>query len=109
MGLLMAHPHLKTVPCILCSKAGSKDGNKDQLVSVNYLINEDKSGKDLGTIDLIFNFDAKLDYKIWCLIFVVVAIIQSQSCSTLCDSMDCSMPSSCVLDCLPEFAQIHVH
>ena len=29
-------------------EAGSKDGNHDQLVSVNYLINKDKSGKDLG-------------------------------------------------------------
>ena len=29
-------------------------------------------------------------------------------CLTLCDSMDCSMPGSPVLHCLPEFAQIHV-
>ena len=26
-----------------------------------------------------------------------------------CDPMDCSMPVSSVLHCLPEFAQIHVH
>ena len=30
-------------------------------------------------------------------------------CPTLCDLMDCSMPGSSVLHCLPEFAQIHVH
>ena len=27
---------------------------------------------------------------------------------TLCDSMDCNTPGSSVLNCLPEFAQIHV-
>ena len=32
----------------------------------------------------------------------------SQSCPTLCDPMDCSMPGFSVLH-LPEFAQIHVH
>ena len=30
-------------------------------------------------------------------------------CPTVCDPMDCSMPGSSVLHCLPEFAQIHVH
>ena len=30
-------------------------------------------------------------------------------CPTLCDPMDCSMPGSSVLSCLPEFAQIHIH
>ena len=33
----------------------------------------------------------------------------AQSCLTLCDPMDCSMPGYSVLHCLPEFAQIHVH
>ena len=32
-----------------------------------------------------------------------------QSCPTLCDPMDCSMPGSPVLHHLPEFAQTHVH
>ena len=32
-----------------------------------------------------------------------------QLCLTLCDPMDCSMPSSSVLHCLQEFAQIHDH
>jgi len=32
----------------------------------------------------------------------------AQSCPTLCDPMDCSMPGFSVLH-LPEFAQIHVH
>ena len=33
----------------------------------------------------------------------------AQLCPTLCDPMDCSMPGSSVLPCLPEFAQIHIH
>ena len=32
----------------------------------------------------------------------------AKSCLTLCDPMDYSTPGSCVLRCLPEFAQIHV-
>ena len=32
-----------------------------------------------------------------------------QSCPTLCDSMDCSMPGSSVFHYLPEFFQIHLH
>ena len=30
-------------------------------------------------------------------------------CPTLCDPMNCSIPGSSVLHCLPEFAQIHIH
>jgi len=33
----------------------------------------------------------------------------TKSCLTLCDPMDCSMPSFSVLHYLPEFAQAHVH
>ena len=33
----------------------------------------------------------------------------TQSCLTLCDLMDCSMPGFLVLHYLPEFAQTHVH
>ena len=33
----------------------------------------------------------------------------SQSCQTLCDSMDCSMPGFPVIYHLPEFGQTHVH
>ena len=32
-----------------------------------------------------------------------------KSCSTFCDSMDCSPPGSSVFHYLPEFVQIHVH
>ena len=32
-----------------------------------------------------------------------------ESCPTLCDPMDCNRPGSSVLDCLLDFAQIHVH
>ena len=34
--------------------------------------------------------------------------INAQSCSTLCDPMDCSTPAFPVLHHLPEFAQTHV-
>ena len=33
----------------------------------------------------------------------------AQSCLTLCDPMDCSMPGFSVLHCLPEFAQTQIH
>ena len=33
----------------------------------------------------------------------------AQSCPTLCDPMDCSMPGLSVRHQLPEFTQIHVH
>ena len=33
----------------------------------------------------------------------------AQSCPTLCDPMDCSMPDFPVLHYFLEFAQIHVH
>ena len=33
----------------------------------------------------------------------------TQSCPTLSDPMDCSLPGSSVLHCLREFVQIHVH
>ena len=36
-------------------------------------------------------------------------ITQFQSCPTLCDPMNCSMPGFLVLNCLPEFAQTHVY
>ena len=35
--------------------------------------------------------------------------IVAQSCPTLCDPMDCSMPGLPVLHYVPEFAQTHVH
>ena len=33
----------------------------------------------------------------------------AQSCPTLCDPMNCSMPGSSVLHYPPEFAQTHVY
>ena len=40
---------------------------------------------------------------------VVVVVVLVQSCPTVCDSMDCSMPGFPVLQHLLEFAQTHVH
>ena len=36
-------------------------------------------------------------------------LLFSQSCPTLCDPMDCSMPGFLVLHHLPELTQTHVH
>ena len=33
----------------------------------------------------------------------------AQSCPTLCDPMDCSMPGLPVLNQLPEYTQTHIH
>ena len=40
---------------------------------------------------------------------IYVVIVQSLSCPTLYDPMDCSMPGYSVLHYPPEFAQILVH
>ena len=40
---------------------------------------------------------------------VAVVIMFTQSCLTLCDPIECSMPSFLVLHCLLEFAQTLVH
>ena len=39
----------------------------------------------------------------------IFVVVQSLSCLTLCDPMDCSIPRFPVLHQLPEFAQTHVH
>ena len=43
---------------------------------------------------------------VW-LFFMWVAVVV-QSCLTLCNTIDCSMPDFPVLHCVPEFAQIHI-
>ena len=43
------------------------------------------------------------------LCYVCCCCSVAQSCSTLCDAMDCSMPGFPVLHHLMEVAQIHVH
>ena len=45
-----------------------------------------------------------------CLISLIVQFSSvAQSCPTLCDPMDCSVPGFPALHHLPELAQIHVH
>ena len=45
-----------------------------------------------------------------CLISLIIQFSSvAQTCLTLCDPMDCSMPGFPVLHHLPELAQIHVH
>ena len=41
--------------------------------------------------------------------FFIFVTVQSLLCLTLCDPMDCSMPCFPVLNCLLQFAQIHIH
>ena len=62
--------------------------------------------------------DLKRHQLIWCLgnagrdLFVCLFVClfpAAQSCPTLCDPMDCSMPGFPVLHCLLEFTQTHVH
>ena len=55
-----------------------------------------KQFKGPNTCDLSF-----LISKNWCLV--------AQSCVTLCDHMDCSIPGFPVLHHLPKFVQTHVH
>ena len=42
-------------------------------------------------------------------IYVYVLCLVAQSCPTLCNPMDCSLPGFPVLHYLPEFAQTRVH
>ena len=44
-----------------------------------------------------------------CCSLVAVAVRVAQSCQTLCNPMDCSMPGLPVYHQLPEFTQTHVH
>ena len=43
------------------------------------------------------------DHSDWLLFSV------SKLCPSICDPMDCNIPGSLVLHCVPEFAQIYVH
>ena len=56
---------------------------------------------------------ADLDHQLTSILIFQLRILQfssvAQSCPTLCDPMDCSMPGFPVLHCLPESAQAHVH
>ena len=50
-----------------------------------------------------------LSHKKLNLLFLHCCCSVAQSCPTLCDSMDCSIPGFPVLHRLPELAQTHVH
>ena len=48
----------------------------------------------------------------WCKVSHYITICHCsvrKACMTLCNPMDCSIPGSSVLHCLPEFSQNHVH
>ena len=47
--------------------------------------------------------------KVCISLFLMLIFVQSQSCRTLCDPIDCSTPGFPVLHYLPESAQTHVH
>ena len=50
------------------------------------------------------NLDVRLAFS-----YISFIIVVGQSCTALCDTMDCSMPGFPVLHHLPEFAKTHVH
>ena len=54
-------------------------------------------------------FDPRSNSSLTFVIIIVHCYSVIQSCPTLCDPMDCSMPGFPVLHCLPEFAQTRVH
>ena len=50
------------------------------------------------------------DVHLWCIYLYVLCLrLVSQSCPTLCDPMNCSMPGFPVHHQLPELTQTHVH
>ena len=50
-----------------------------------------------------------IDPHSFLILFIQFSSILTQSCPTLCDPMDCSLPGFPVLHQLPELAQTHVH
>ena len=78
-----------------------------------------KSYKDLifsydygGTFDSRKKLNLSKNWLSWKHMHLILTegfIVQSQSCLTLCDPMDCSVPDSLVLHYLQKFAQNHVH
>ena len=56
-----------------------------------------------------FSFSHVVLYCLFGLILKSEFSSVTQSCPTLCNPMDCSMPDFPVPYCLPEFAQTHVH
>ena len=58
----------------------------------------------------IFRIPGRIMHLIYGLWFVLICCSSvTQSCLTLCEPMDCSMPGFLLLHHLPEFAQTHVH
>ena len=45
----------------------------------------------------------------YCIILLIQFSLVAQSCLTLCDPMDCSMPGFPVHHQIPELAKTHVH
>ena len=63
-----------------------------------------------GGWEIYVQVASKVDFTLGPLLLAFVAFVHSpQSCPTLCNPMDCSMPGFLVLHHLLEFAQIHVH
>ena len=55
----------------------------------------------------ISKFLSAIFYRIWYLTLQFSSV--TQSCPTVCDPMDCSMPGLLIHHQLPEFTQTHVH
>ena len=48
-------------------------------------------------------------FVLWIKMLPIRICSVAQSCPTLCDPMDCSMPGFPVIHHLPEFTQTHIH
>jgi len=69
------------------------------------LTNEERICNGEKAISSISNVEEKMNFFSISVQFRSVA----QSCSTLCDPMNCSMPGLLIQHKLPEFTQTHVH
>ena len=58
---------------------------------------------------MVFLFSTLLTFDLSYFLEVICCCSVTQSCPTLCDPMDWSVPGLPVLHHLPEFAQVHAH
>ena len=69
----------------------------------------DRNGMDLTKAEDIKKWWQKTTEELYKKISSVQFSSVAQSCPTICDPINCSMPGLPVHDQLPEFTQIHVH
>ena len=99
-------------------KCGTWAGNLNTqlLLSLTTFINDFKTNHPKSLYPLVFKTCSKISESLSFFVFMfsdllrVVLVVQfTQSCLTLCNPMDCSMPGFSVPHHLLESAQVHVH